>query len=348
MIKNLQLMELNRRLLLLCGVGICVVCFGGCSAPSRYGSNPNSPLSSSELEFQMHRNRPATAKTLYAMADILATQGKDLECEFVLKRIIHEYPLFLPAYNSLAALQMRQGRVNEAINTLSGALQVRPQDAVLLNNLGMCWIVRRDYEKALELFTKAASVMPENARYRANMAVALGLMGRYDESLSLLRLVMPEDKAEHNLGVLREAGKDAVPAVMLETRKEVVHAREPANQHPRRISRTDDLALCISGRSVSCEQCCEAHADEALQLCLKAGTEHQCYELRNDALEACIRDRCGLLPSICEARCNKFVGAVFKACLAEGGDEDACRERADTFLQACITTRCAPAHTVAR
>jgi Flp pilus assembly protein TadD len=47
--------------------------------------------------------------------------------------------------------------------------------------------------------------MPENAKYRANMAVALGLMGRYEESLSLFKQVLPKDQANHNLSVLREA-----------------------------------------------------------------------------------------------------------------------------------------------
>ena len=212
MMKNIRLIVLNRVVLLLGGVFICEFCFGGCSEPTRSKSNIDSVLDRSELEFQRYRNRPPMAKTLYAMADILATQGKDSDCEFVVKRIIQERPQFLPAYNSLAELQMRQGRINEAIDTISRGLRIRSMDSVLLNNLGMCWIVRRDYEKALEMFTRAAGVMPDNAKYHANMAVALGLMGRYEESLFLLKQVLPEDQANHNLNVLREARKKANPA----------------------------------------------------------------------------------------------------------------------------------------
>jgi Flp pilus assembly protein TadD len=142
------------------------------------------------------------------MAGILGTQGRDSECEFVLKRIIQEYPQFLPAYNKLAELQMRQRRVNEAIDTISSGLRIHSRDPVLLNNLGMCWLVRRDYETALGSFTKAAGIMPENTRYRTNMAVALGLMGRDEESLSLFKQILPEDQANDNLAVLREARKN--------------------------------------------------------------------------------------------------------------------------------------------
>ncbi|GAF82708.1 unnamed protein product [marine sediment metagenome] len=197
----------------LCMVGfLCILCVGGCSESAASGTNTDWVMDKSELEFQSQANNPPTAKTLCAMADILATQGRDSECEYVLKRIIQDNPKFLPAYNSLAELQMRQGRTNTAIETLQHALRINPEDTVLLNNLGMCWIVRRDYENALKMFTKAAGIMPENVKYRANMAVALGLMGRDEESLSLFKHVLPEDQASHNLSVLQEAREQAKPA----------------------------------------------------------------------------------------------------------------------------------------
>ena len=185
--------------------------FGGCSKPVSFGPSMDSVLNNSEDEFQEQADRPFSSKTLFALADILATQGRDSECEFVLKRIIQEYPRYLPAYNSLAELQMRQGHTNTAIETINDALSINSEDPVLLNNLGVCWIVRGDYEKALEIFTKASAIMPENARYRANMAVALGLMARYEESLSLFKQVLPEDQANHNLSVLRETRKNVNP-----------------------------------------------------------------------------------------------------------------------------------------
>jgi len=191
---------------------LCILCVGGCSESAASGTDTDWVMDKSELEFQSQANNPPTAKTLCAMADILATQGRDSECGYVLKRIIQDNPKFLPAYNSLAELQMRQGHTNTAIETLQHALRINPEDTVLLNNLGMCWIVRRDYENALKMFTKAAGIMPENVKYRANMAVALGLMGRDEESLSLFMHVLPEDQASHNLSVLQEAREQAKPA----------------------------------------------------------------------------------------------------------------------------------------
>ncbi len=148
---------------------------------------------------------PPSAKTLYSMADILATQSKDTECEFVLRRCISQYPRFISAYNSLAELQMRQGRVHQAVAVLSRALEIRPRDPVLLNNLGMCFLIRKEYAKALDRFTEAAGIVPESEKYRANTAIALGFLGRHEEAFALLQQILPEEQARNNADVLRQA-----------------------------------------------------------------------------------------------------------------------------------------------
>jgi serine/threonine-protein kinase len=154
------------------------------------------------MEDPFDPDRPPTAKTLYLMADILMAQGQETHAELLYKRIQTEYPDFLPAYNDLASLQIRQRRIPEAMQTLSAALKISPRDPVLLNNMGMCWLIRKDYSRALEFFTDAAAAVPENTRYRSNMATALSLMGRRDEALALYRQILPEEEAMENIRLL--------------------------------------------------------------------------------------------------------------------------------------------------
>ena len=187
---------------------------GGCEGQQRYDARYTSKMKDPPPEFEMRQDRPPTQKTLFTMAGILATQGKDRQCEFVLRRCIQEYPQFMPAYNHLAELLMRQGRANEAVLVLTAALQIRPEDPVLLNNLGMCLMIRREYANALQHFTQAAGLQPENKKYRANMATALGLLGRHEESLSLLQQCLLEQQASHNAQVLREANEKAAAIPM--------------------------------------------------------------------------------------------------------------------------------------
>ena len=192
---------------------MCVVACAAVLASANSGCEKQEPRVSysrqnQNLEFQKGPNRSPTAKTLYSMARILAKQGKDSECEFVLVRIIREYPEFRMAYCELAELRLRQQQVDGAIQALSAGLRVFPTDSVLLNNLGMCWLLKKEHEKALASFRYAAAVSPDNRRYRSNMALSLGMMGRYDEALSLFMLVMSPADAHYNLSVICSARRD--------------------------------------------------------------------------------------------------------------------------------------------
>lgn len=153
---------------------------------------------------------PPKAKTLYAISRILVSQGKDDQGELVLARLIRKFPEFIPAYCDLAELRMRQGRVDDAVEGLSRGLQVAPRDPILLNNSGVCSIMKGDYEGALHSFTMAAEVVPNEDRYRANMALALGMLGRYEESLSLYQEVLDPESAHENMRIIDELSYESI------------------------------------------------------------------------------------------------------------------------------------------
>jgi tetratricopeptide (TPR) repeat protein len=138
------------------------------------------------------------------MSRILTSQGREDQGELLLLKLIAEYPRFIPAYCHLAELRLQQGRFDDAVQELSEGLKIAPKDPILLNNAGVCSLLKGDYEAALSSFSMAAEVVPREARYRANMALALGMMGRYDESLNLYEEVLSEKDAAHNLNVMRE------------------------------------------------------------------------------------------------------------------------------------------------
>ncbi len=186
----------------------------GCKSPAAKAAEGRA-----EDQFQAGSNRPPSSETLYAMARIVRTQGKDSVQDFLLRKIIEENPGFLPAYNDLAELQIRRNRIDEAQETVEVGLRHGRGDPVLTNNLGMCWLLKGERERALALFVRAAGKAPEDTRFRANMAVALGLLGRYDESLNLYLQLVPEWDAHHNLAVLCESRKDYLRAAE-ESRKE--------------------------------------------------------------------------------------------------------------------------------
>ena len=175
--------------------------------------------SNRDIEFDSATNKPPTPKTLCVMSRILASQGKDTECEYILQRILREHPNYALAYVDLAELQMRQQRTDDAIETLTAGLTQSPDDPILLNNLGMCLMVKNQHEEALSKFTQALSARPRDMRYKANTAVALGMMGHYDESLKIYQEVLGHSaQAHYNLAVLCEARGDYERSVQEYTR----------------------------------------------------------------------------------------------------------------------------------
>jgi Flp pilus assembly protein TadD len=154
-------------------------------------------------------DRPPSPNTLYSMARILADQGRGEEAIYVLERIIRDYPNFMPSYIELAEAQMRLRRTDAAISTLAAGLVHAPRDSVILNDLGMVYLIKGDPVQAMEWFRQAASNTPDNVRYRSNMALSLGLMGRYDESLAAYQQVVPAGDAHYNVAVICDARQDS-------------------------------------------------------------------------------------------------------------------------------------------
>ncbi|MDB5331510.1 MAG: repeat protein [Phycisphaerales bacterium] len=191
--------------LLLAGVGGCA------NRPSVAEPTP-APPTESDLAFEAGAKRAPTAKTMYALEQILATQGKDAEAQMILEEIVRDHPEFIPAYCDLAEAQMRQRRIQEAMRVLNIGLKRAPAEVILVNDLGMCQLLSGDYATALRTFTRASGMAPDEPRYRANLAMTLGLLGRYDESLSLYMHVMLPADAHYNLAVLCDARHDTARA----------------------------------------------------------------------------------------------------------------------------------------
>ena len=142
---------------------------GGCTGSERQSRISYSSGAVPSSNFQDAAGRPPTAKTLYRMAKILAAQGKLLHSEAVLRTAINRYPEFMPAHCELAGVLVTQRKVSAAAQTLLHAMQISPNDPVLLNDLGMCWMLMGAYEDALAAFAEAADAAPLDARYKANM-----------------------------------------------------------------------------------------------------------------------------------------------------------------------------------
>lgn len=190
---------------------LLVVSIAGCQSADRAPISYSNPIAADD-DFAKGAERPPTPDTLYRMGRMLEAQGRDDQAHAALALAIERYPNYLPAYCGMAELHTRQRRLNDAMATLEKARQLAPEDPVVLNNIGMVWLIQGQYEQALDAFAQAAGKSPNNARYKANMALATGMLGRYDEAYALYTQVLRPARAHYNLSVIAEARNDMARA----------------------------------------------------------------------------------------------------------------------------------------
>ena len=203
----------------------------GCQSGSSSSFDRYSIRGDADEKFAKGADRPPTVHTLHAMARLLAAQGQDAQCAAVLSTLLKDHPKFLPAHVDLAELYMRTEQVDKAITALGEARKLAPEDPVLLNNLGMCRMMKSQYDVALDLFIAAVDLAPRNTRYRANAATALGMLGKYDQALKAYEQMLGPAQAHYNLAVLCEARSDPDRAAL-----EFARARSLGFLAPRSVS----------------------------------------------------------------------------------------------------------------
>jgi Flp pilus assembly protein TadD len=77
-----------------------------------------------------------------------------------------------------------------------------PEDAHIVNNLGVSYLVAGEFDKAEQAFRAAILLDPGDPASHNNLGLAVGRQGRYAEALAQFRLAGTEQAALNNLGYL--------------------------------------------------------------------------------------------------------------------------------------------------
>lgn len=163
------------------------------------------PPADPQSEWDAAAGRKPEPATLFSMARIYVAQGRDDQAEAALREVVNQDPDFVRAYEELAHLYVRRDLVDGAVAALEVGLQHQADDPVLLNDLGVCKLIQKNPVAAAEAFIRAAALEPDNARPRANLALALALQGRDDEALALWQQVIRPSEARQNLELVKQA-----------------------------------------------------------------------------------------------------------------------------------------------
>ena len=114
----------------------------------------------------------------------------------------------------------KMGKHEEARRYYTTALNIVPEEPSVLSNLGLSYMLTRELPLAEETLRRAYSNPRADARVRQNLALVVGLQGRFQEAETIAKGDLPADEATANVAYLRE---------ML-SRKDKDHSRPPGNK----------------------------------------------------------------------------------------------------------------------
>lgn len=107
--------------------------------------------------------------------------------------------------SALGSAYDQQGRYAEARTQYGKALQLQPEEISVLNNMGMSYALEGDLKQA-EIRLRQAAMLPKAAtepRIRQNLALVVGLQGRFDEARKIASEDLPADQVEANMAYLQ-------------------------------------------------------------------------------------------------------------------------------------------------
>lgn len=106
-------------------------------------------------------------------------------------------------YSAEGAVLDQLGRSNEARQKYRMALDARPNEPSVLSNLGMSYVLSEDLKTAETYMRKASSQPGADSRVRQNLALVVGLQGRFAEAEKIARQELSQQQADANVTYLR-------------------------------------------------------------------------------------------------------------------------------------------------
>ena len=98
----------------------------------------------------------------------------------------------------------QMGRHEAAQRYYATALRIAPDEPSVLSNLGLSYALSKDLVRAESTLRRAVGQSQVTPRVRQNLALVVGLQGRFTEAEGIARADLPSDEAAANVAYLRQ------------------------------------------------------------------------------------------------------------------------------------------------
>lgn len=186
---------------------------------ARYKANPRDPnvaihyaaalraagqpqQASAALE-QAMAQRPGDVDVSVAYAKTLTAAGRFDQSLGVLETVIRPDA---PDWNALlvkGATLDQMGRNQEARVVYAQAATIAPGEASIETNLGLSYAMTNELPRAEQHLRRAVQMRGATSQTRQNLALVVGLQGRFDECRALYAAELPPEQVESNMAYVR-------------------------------------------------------------------------------------------------------------------------------------------------
>ncbi|WAP68691.1 tetratricopeptide repeat protein [Jiella pelagia] len=107
-------------------------------------------------------------------------------------------------FSAEGAILDQMGQSDTARTLYRKALDLEPNEPTVLSNLGMSYVLTNDLASAEQYLRQAASAPGVDSRVRQNLALVVGLQGRFEEAKEIATASLPPQQAEANAAYLQK------------------------------------------------------------------------------------------------------------------------------------------------
>ncbi len=156
------------------------------------------------LEELARRNPGNTAVEIY-YGKQLAANGRGAEAENILQKVVDGGRADWKTQSALGSALAQQGKFEAARQHYNAALALKPGEISVYNNIGMSYMLEGKLDLAEQTLRQAMALPegPNEPQLRQNLALALGLQGRFKEARDMASRDLPPAMVEANMAYLK-------------------------------------------------------------------------------------------------------------------------------------------------
>ena len=107
---------------------------------------------------------------------------------------------YVPAHRGLAQVYLAEGDHDRAVSSYQASLKVFPRQPLLWFDLGMVYARNKEWQPAINALSKACELAPQDRQMAHALGNCLARSGAYDQSLECFFRVDSEARAYYNVG----------------------------------------------------------------------------------------------------------------------------------------------------